>query len=114
MRALVSTSIGFLLIALWSVALVSHAGGWLAWVDGGAGIVAVVAAFGFVRGRQSARRLMGMSGLGIFIASSLATALEAPRWLHWTSFALAGSSLLVALVGRSPSPERVRRPPATI
>jgi hypothetical protein len=112
MRALASTLTGFLLIAVWSVALVSHAGGWLAWVDGGAGIVAVVAAFGFVRGRQRARRLMGMSGFAILVGSFLAVALGAPRWLHWTSFALACSSLLVALPGRSSSAERVRRPPA--
>jgi len=113
MRALVSTLTGFLSIALWSIALVSHEGSWLAWVDLGAGTVAVVAAFGFVRGRQGARRLMGTMGLALVGASLLAVALGSPRWLRWASFGLGCSSLLVALPGRSWSGKRGRVPSAT-
>src|SRR6185436_14473897 len=103
MRALLSTLVGFLLIALWSVALVAHQGGWLAWADAGAGILAVVAAFGFVRDRQSAKRLMAINGAALLFLSFLAVVFGGVRWLNWTSFALACGAILIALAGRSPS-----------
>jgi hypothetical protein len=106
MRALFSTLAGFCLIALWSVALVSHDGTWLAWGDAAAGAVSVIAAFGFVRGRDRAKRLMAMNGVALLGASLVAAASGTPRWLYWTSFAFAFWAVLLSLPGRSP--ERVR------
>jgi hypothetical protein len=101
MRVLLSTLVGFCLIALWSVALVSHHGSWLAWADVAAGTVSVMTAFRFARGRDGASRTMAAVGTGLLAASLVAAASGSPRWLYWTSFALACVVLVPSVPVRS-------------
>jgi hypothetical protein len=104
MRPAGAVLIGFVLISAWCVIVVSDGGRWPGWVCGASGVVAVAAAFGLVRNRSSARRVLAIDA-GVLVTSALiALVFEAVTWLGWISLAAAMGLLWVSAPLRSARP----------
>lgn len=96
MRAAAALLVGFILISIWSVAFVSDNAGWLGWLDGVAGVFAVVTAFGLVRDSSAARALLAVDAAVLFAGALVAFASATPAWQTWSSL---GTALGLALLG---------------
>lgn len=100
MRAAGAVLVGFILISFWSVAFVSENAHWLAWVEGAAGLLAVLAAFGLVRESRAARALLALDAAVLFAAALVASVSATPVWLSWSSFGCGSGLALVSLPRR--------------
>jgi hypothetical protein len=93
----ISVALGLGLIILWIAALVGHAVGWLTWMDGLAGLVAI--ALGLTFTVQVGRRGTagwGLLALSLFALWIIALAGGATIWLAWWTFAFACAFLILA------------------
>jgi hypothetical protein len=94
MRWATATLMGFGLIALWAVTIAAGGPDGFAWLDGVAGVVAIIAAFKYVRDRPTARTLVFLDGVGLSSVGLLGLAYAGPGWVHWCNVGF-GCALLV-------------------
>jgi hypothetical protein len=93
----ISVALGIGLIILWIAALSGHAVGWLTWLDGLAGLVAI--ALGLTFTAQMARAGTagwGLLALSLFALWIVALAAGSTIWLAWWTFAFACAFLILA------------------
>jgi hypothetical protein len=97
MRAVAAVLIGFALISSWCVAFVSNSAGWLASVEGAAGVVAVIAGFGLVRDSRAARAALAVEALVLFAGALVGFVSRGPAWFSWSALVLACGLAILGL-----------------
>jgi len=106
----ISVALGLGLIILWIAALSGHAVGWLTWMDGLAGLVAIALGLTFTaQVAGSSRTGWGLLGLSLFALWIVALAAGGTIWLAWWTFAFACAFLVLAASSTAGTTARFHR-----
>ena len=98
----VSIVLGLGLIILWIAGLSAHAVGWLTWLDGLVGLLAIVAGFGVLRlATRAGVATSGGLAFGLVILWIIGLAAGGTLWLAWWTFAFACAFLALAAASMS-------------
>lgn len=92
----VSVILGIGLIILWLAALSAHAVLWLTWLDGLAGLLAIVMGLTLVASARAGASGSGLLALGLFILWIIGLATGRSLWLAWWTFAFACAFMILA------------------
>lgn len=92
----ISVALGFGLIILWIAALTSNAVGWLTWLDGVAGLIAIAMGLGFAQIARAGVAGSGLLALGLFVLWIVGLAAGSTLWLVWWTFAFGCAFLILA------------------
>lgn len=106
----VSVALGIGLIILWIAGLSAHSALWLTWLDGIAGLVAIllgVAVVGSVA--RAGVGGWGLLALGLFVLWIIGLAAHAPLWLAWWTFAFACAFVVLAAASTSGGERRLNQ-----
>ena len=105
----VSVALGFGLIILWIAALSAHAAPWLTWLDGIAGLIAIVLGISAARVAQIGVPAGGALALGLFVLWIIALSAHGPLWLAWWTFAFACAFVVLAAASTSGGERRLHQ-----
>jgi len=105
----VSVALGIGLIILWIAGLSAHATPWLAWLDGVAGLAAIVLGLTAVRMAAFGVAAWGLVALGLFVLWIIGLAAHGPLWLAWWTFAFACAFVILAASSVSGSDRRLHQ-----
>src|SRR5579871_3447331 len=98
----ISVVLGFGLIILWVAGLSAHAVGWLTWLDGLIGVLAIAAGFGVLRAATRAGvATSGGLAFALFILWVIGLAAGRSLWMVWWTFAFACAFLIVTAASMS-------------
>lgn len=100
----VSVVLGVGLIVLWIAGLSAHATGWLTWLDGLAGLLAIAIGLSFAA-HLARGGMAGWGGLalGLFALWIIALSAGGTLWLAWWTFAFACGFLVLAASATAPT-----------
>jgi thiol:disulfide interchange protein len=104
-----SIALGVGLILLWIAGLSAPSPGWLAWLDGLAGLFAfIIAGMNFPLVKRSVRTGGPIAlAVGLFVMWVAGMATGAPTWLAWWNFAFACAFLLVGISAGVAAPSMI-------
>src|SRR5690348_8906502 len=105
----VSVVLGVGLIILWIVGLSAHATLWLSWLDGVAGLVAILLGIAAVPVARAGVAGWGLMAFGLFILWIVGLAAHGPGWLAWWTFAFACAFIVLAAAATSGMERRLHQ-----
>ncbi|HLK91757.1 MAG TPA: hypothetical protein VKZ18_17835 [Polyangia bacterium] len=98
----ISVVLGFGLIILWVAGLSAHAVGWLTWIDGIVGLLAIAAGFGILRAATRAGvATSGGLSFALLVIWIIGLAAGSTLWMVWWTFAFACGFLILAAASMS-------------